>query len=385
MRVSIKGSELYLVLAALIVVGFVGGCAKKQLPLNPPGVRAAGGGLAAAETIAPPQAAPEGGAASAPSAAAPAAKSETKEAATAGAEPEAPVMSMPFLPNITEETITEAESSFPSGSFRPGESYLSGGIPGAGGGSGAGTGGGPGGSFQPGESRLSGGGPGTSGGPGAGGSFGGSFQPGESYLSDGGPGAGGPTFRSGSSAGGPVFGSGSPAGGLGGLAKGSGGRSNLGSGRPGEFAGGGPTVGEGSRAGGLGGLAPGATQSGNLDIARMIPFGETADLIDVHFKFDQYNLDAHNKNILAKNARWLAAHPDVKIEIQGHCDERGTNNYNLGLGERRALSTKKYLMALGISQDRLFTISYGEERPFCTESNENCWWQNRRGHFLVSK
>ena len=80
----------------------------------------------------------------------------------------------------------------------------------------------------------------------------------------------------------------------------------------------------------------------------------------------------------------LKHHPETKVEIQGHADERGTNNYNLGLGERRAQSVKKYLMALGIEKDRLYSISYGEERPFCKDSNQNCWWQNRRGHFLIA-
>lgn len=119
--------------------------------------------------------------------------------------------------------------------------------------------------------------------------------------------------------------------------------------------------------------------------SNMIPFEPTTELTDIHFKFDKYDLDDAAKELLKRNAVWLKSHPEVKIQIQGHSDERGTNNYNLGLGERRALSAKKYLMALGIEKDRLFTVSYGEEKPFCVQSNENCWWQNRRGHFLVSK
>lgn len=122
----------------------------------------------------------------------------------------------------------------------------------------------------------------------------------------------------------------------------------------------------------------------DLQVAKMLPFRQTRELDDVHFQFDKHDLDGISKSILQKNAQWLKQHPGVKLEIQGHADERGTNNYNLGLGERRAQSVKKYLMALGVSKDRLFAISYGEEKPFCLKNNENCWWQNRRGHFLVS-
>ena len=82
---------------------------------------------------------------------------------------------------------------------------------------------------------------------------------------------------------------------------------------------------------------------------------------------------------------WLREHPEYKVSIQGNCDERGTNEYNLALGERRAKSAMKYLNALGISADRMSTISYGEERPVCTEHNESCWWKNRRDDFRLSK
>lgn len=118
--------------------------------------------------------------------------------------------------------------------------------------------------------------------------------------------------------------------------------------------------------------------------ARMLPFRATTDLKDIHFKYDKYDLDDDSKKSLQKNADWLKEHPGIKVEIQGHCDERGTNNYNLGLGDRRANATKQYLTALGVDAARLFTISYGEEKPFCTESNESCWWQNRRSHFMIS-
>ena len=75
----------------------------------------------------------------------------------------------------------------------------------------------------------------------------------------------------------------------------------------------------------------------------------------------------------------------MRIKISGHCDERGTNNYNIALGERRAHSTKKFLVSQGIDSSRVNTISYGEEKPFCFDSNETCWFQNRRAHFMVAK
>ena len=106
---------------------------------------------------------------------------------------------------------------------------------------------------------------------------------------------------------------------------------------------------------------------------------------DIHFAFDQYSLDSDMKATLRQNADWLKKNPNVKVEIQGHCDERGTNNYNLGLGERRSLVAKKYLVALGLEEDRLFTISYGEEKPFCFESTKGCWRNNRRDHFMISE
>ncbi|MBI4389974.1 MAG: peptidoglycan-associated lipoprotein Pal [Nitrospinae bacterium] len=138
---------------------------------------------------------------------------------------------------------------------------------------------------------------------------------------------------------------------------------------------------------GFGGLPGGEAGAGEkaMQEARMLPFQATTDLDDIHFAFDRYDLDDNSKKTLQKNAEWIKQHPGAKVEIQGHCDERGTNNYNLSLGERRATATKKYLTALGVSEDQMFTISYGEERPFCHESNENCWWQNRRAHFMVSK
>jgi len=119
--------------------------------------------------------------------------------------------------------------------------------------------------------------------------------------------------------------------------------------------------------------------------ARLYSFRPTSELKDIHFKFDKYDLDSQSKGVLKQNADFLKQHPSVKVEIQGHCDERGTNNYNLALGQRRAASTKRYLASLGIPENRLHVISYGEEKPFCADSNEGCWWRNRRAHFMVAE
>ena len=126
------------------------------------------------------------------------------------------------------------------------------------------------------------------------------------------------------------------------------------------------------------------SNSGSKD-PRLQSYHATAELKDIHFNFDQYDLDSNTKKILEENAAYLKSHPDMRVEIQGHCDARGTNNYNIALGERRAHSTKKYLMAQGIDSSRMNVISYGEEKPFCSDSNENCWYQNRRAHFMVAK
>ena len=120
-------------------------------------------------------------------------------------------------------------------------------------------------------------------------------------------------------------------------------------------------------------------------VASTLPSYTTENLKDIFFAYDKYDLTEQSKSVLAKNAGWLNDNPNVRIEIQGHCDERGTNNYNLGLGERRAQSTKNYLVSLGVPKRRILTISYGEEKPFCVQSSEGCWTQNRRGHFMVAR
>src|ERR1700754_466895 len=93
----------------------------------------------------------------------------------------------------------------------------------------------------------------------------------------------------------------------------------------------------------------------------------------VHFAFDQYNVEDSDKTVLGRQAAWLAKYPSVRVTIEGHCDERGTREYNLALGARRANAVKEYLVSLGASASRVDTISYGKERPTCSESTEDCY------------
>ena len=106
---------------------------------------------------------------------------------------------------------------------------------------------------------------------------------------------------------------------------------------------------------------------------------------DVYFDYDMYDIRPDAVPVLQANADWLRAHPKANIVVEGHCDERGSAEYNLGLGDRRANSTRDYLLSLGISGNRIRTISYGKERPQCTESQEGCWQRNRRSHFVLAR
>jgi peptidoglycan-associated lipoprotein len=105
---------------------------------------------------------------------------------------------------------------------------------------------------------------------------------------------------------------------------------------------------------------------------------------DIYFGFDKSFLTPAAQDNLMRKAAWLRANPAVTVTIEGHCDERGTNEYNLALGDRRADSAKAFLVDLGIAASRLTTISYGEERPVCMQQNEECWSKNRRDHFVVN-
>jgi peptidoglycan-associated lipoprotein len=104
----------------------------------------------------------------------------------------------------------------------------------------------------------------------------------------------------------------------------------------------------------------------------------------VFFDFDRSDLKPEAQATIKLWAQWLNQYPSVTVTVEGHCDERGTREYNLGLGERRATSARNFLIALGVDDSRLGTISYGKERPVCGGSNEGCWSQNRRGQMLVN-
>jgi peptidoglycan-associated lipoprotein len=106
-------------------------------------------------------------------------------------------------------------------------------------------------------------------------------------------------------------------------------------------------------------------------------------LKDVFFEFDKYDIRPEDAKTLDANASWLKSNAENLVLIEGHCDERGTNEYNLALGERRAKATMNYLVSQGVQANRITIISYGEERPLCNEKTESCWAKNRRAHFLV--
>lgn len=114
------------------------------------------------------------------------------------------------------------------------------------------------------------------------------------------------------------------------------------------------------------------------------PVPAATPLKDVFFDFDKFAIRDDQKAALDTNVAWLKANPRAKLTIEGHCDERGTPEYNLGLGERRAKAVKDYLVAAGIAADRIVTVSYGEERPFVLGHDEAAWKWNRRGHFVVT-
>ena len=158
------------------------------------------------------------------------------------------------------------------------------------------------------------------------------------------------------------------------------GQANIGNGSTGSFSAKNPFA---SNSGN--GSGSGSGMDSGIQESRLQSFTASSDLKDIHFKFDQFDLDDNSRAVLQKNAEFLKNNPNLHVEVQGHCDERGTNNYNIALGERRAHSTKKYLVAQGVNSRNVHVISYGEEKPFCFSSGEVCWQENRRAHFMVSK
>jgi len=134
----------------------------------------------------------------------------------------------------------------------------------------------------------------------------------------------------------------------------------------------------------LGERATGGNTS-SLEQLKQGTLGATAGgpLSDVHFDYDDYTIRPQDSEILRANASWLREHSASRAQVEGHCDERGSEEYNIALGAKRAQAAKDYLVTLGISGGRLSTISYGKELPLCSESTESCWAQNRRAHFVV--
>jgi len=120
-----------------------------------------------------------------------------------------------------------------------------------------------------------------------------------------------------------------------------------------------------------------------LDKANAFQRAAEATLTDIHFDYDKSDVKPEDKVALQRIADFLGAYPQARIQVEGHCDERGTVEYNIALGDRRASAAVSYLAGLGTDRSRFSTISYGKERPLCNEANEPCWSKNRRAHFVL--
>jgi peptidoglycan-associated lipoprotein len=145
--------------------------------------------------------------------------------------------------------------------------------------------------------------------------------------------------------------------------------------------------GAGSNAGGVG--SEGMGGAGGSSLAKFqkgtLGNGEQGPLSDIHFDYNDYTVRPQDNDILHSNADWLQKNSNSRVQIEGHCDERGSEEYNIALGAKRAQAAKDYLQTLGIAGERMSTISYGKELPLCTEHTDDCWEQNRRDHFAVTE
>jgi peptidoglycan-associated lipoprotein len=141
-----------------------------------------------------------------------------------------------------------------------------------------------------------------------------------------------------------------------------------------------PAPGSGMGVGGIPGGGGSQYQHGSMG-----GNGTGGPLGDIHFGYNEATIQPQDNEVLKSNAEWLSAHASARVQIEGHCDDRGSEEYNIALGARRAQAAKDYLTTLGISGDRMSTISYGKELPVCTEQTDDCWAQNRRDHFAVSQ
>jgi peptidoglycan-associated lipoprotein len=129
----------------------------------------------------------------------------------------------------------------------------------------------------------------------------------------------------------------------------------------------------------------GSSSSSLTQFQKTGTLGAGGPLTDIHFDYNDYTVRQQDGDILKANADWLQKNATTRVQIEGHCDDRGSEEYNIALGAKRAQAAKDYLETLGVSADRLSTISYGKELPLCTEETDDCWQQNRRDHFVVSQ
>lgn len=130
---------------------------------------------------------------------------------------------------------------------------------------------------------------------------------------------------------------------------------------------------------GVGGTGTQGFDSGSLGK------NEKGPLSDIHFAYNEYTIEPQDGSVLRSNATWLQTNAQSRVQVEGHCDERGSEEYNIALGAKRAQAAKDYLVTLGIASSRISTISYGKELPACQDHDESCWSQNRRDHFAVSQ
>ena len=126
-----------------------------------------------------------------------------------------------------------------------------------------------------------------------------------------------------------------------------------------------------------------SSSTGSGGMLKPSDFVATVEMKDIHFDFDKADIRVVDADVLEANARWLRSNPGVQVLVEGHCDDRGTVEYNLALGQRRAKAAQDFLTAHGVAATRITTISYGKERPACTAQTEACWAKNRRDRFLV--
>jgi peptidoglycan-associated lipoprotein len=133
------------------------------------------------------------------------------------------------------------------------------------------------------------------------------------------------------------------------------------------------------------GMGPNGSSLSKFQQGTLNSNGQGGPLSDIHFDYNDYSVRAQDGEILKSNADWMGKNSAARVQIEGHCDNRGSEEYNIALGAKRAQAAKDYLETLGVTGDRMSTISYGKELPVCTEDTDECWAQNRRDHFVVQQ